>query len=340
MKTRYWILALLILLAAALFLLWPQAPRTASPGSPAPQTNTAAEAPASNQPGTSAAPTPATNPQPPAPAPVANPTTTEGRTELLKRALEGKNTPIDFYGRVVDQAGAPIIGVKITAVVRHWQATETSFSTSVRLEAETDANGNFHLAGATGDAFDIENFGKEGYLRSPKMAISYGPSTDPNNPAVLRMWKAAKNEPLTGARKVFGLDPGKTYTLDLVSGKKIEGEAAGDLRVLLERPAGVTSRDKYKWSFTIAAIGGGLLESNDEFMYLAPDSGYAPQLEMQFDPTDPAWTPIVKKRFFIRTRDGQVYGRVEAEIYSIYNVHSAINLSYTLNAAGSRNLQP
>jgi hypothetical protein len=82
-----------------------------------------------------------------------------------------------------------------------------------------------------------------------------------------------------------------------------------------------------------------LLQTEDEFMYLAPESGYTPQLEMQFHASDTSWAPMVKAQFFIRTRNGQAYGRVELEVNSIYNHKSAIEVNFSMNPAGSRNLE-
>ena len=41
---------------------------------------------------------------------------------------------------------------------------------------------------------------------------------------IIKMWKEGSKEPLVGGSHVFGIDSGKVYTLDLLTGKKIEGE--------------------------------------------------------------------------------------------------------------------
>jgi hypothetical protein len=90
----------------------------------------------------------------------------------------------------------------------------------------------------------------------------------------------------------------------------------------------------------LEGANGGLLETNEEFPYFAPETGYKPRFEMQLDAANPEWTPLVKKQFFIRSRGGQLYGRILIEVHAIYNVHSAVEVNYTLNPAGSRDLQP
>ena len=176
---------------------------------------------------------------------------------------------------------------------------------------------------------------------SPMASRFFNPSTGRfEKPTVFKMWKESSKEPLIKGNHVFGIDSGKTYTLDLEKGKKVTEEANGDLRVTVTRPSNAKRKEKYPWSFSIEAIHGGLLESDDDFMYLAPESGYKPKMEMQLDPTESGWAGSVRKRFFFRTRDGQSFGSAQVEVYSIYNTHSAIEINYSINPNGSRNLQP
>lgn len=146
--------------------------------------------------------------------------------------------------------------------------------------------------------------------------------------------------PLINGSHVFGMDSGKIYTLDLIQGKKFVGETSGDLRVSITRPNKVNSKDRYPWSYSIGAIDGGLIETEDEFTYSAPAAGYQPEISRKFEPTDADWNFDIHKRFYIRTRNGQVYGRIEVVFHSAYNVHSAIEINYALNPNSSRNLQP
>jgi hypothetical protein len=269
------------------------------------------------------------------------------KPEVFQQVIEQKNLPIDFYAQIVDQNGNPISGVKVEATIRQWFViSPTTFDTDahfIPMKKETDLGGRFEIRGVNGDIIEVESIQKDTYLLSPKTPHGFSPHTGSlERPTIIRMWKEGLKEQLVSGSHVFGIDSGKTYTLDLLNGKKIEGETEGDLRVLVTRPSDAKPRDKFPWSFSIEAIGGGLVEADpeDEFMYLAPESGYVPKVEAHFDPSDPTWVGIVKKRFFIRSRNSQVYGRAEVEVDSIYNVHSAIQINYAANPAGSRNLEP
>jgi hypothetical protein len=266
--------------------------------------------------------------------------------EQAKQEIESANLPIDFYGLVIDQNSNPIPGVEIKSGVRHWvmpdPTTELAGSTNILLTATTGVDGRFELSGATGDVFGIL-LRKDGYILSPKTPGGFAAGTSSyNTPVIFRMWRKGPEEQLISGRHVFGIDSGKIYTLNLITGKKIEGEAEGDLLVTITRPPNAKPRDKFPWSFSIQAIQGGFAQPdpNDEFMYIAPASGYQPTIAVQFDTNDLDWIGVVNKQFFFCSRNGQVYGRGDVEVRSIYNANSAIRISYTLNATGSRDLQP
>jgi hypothetical protein len=223
----------------------------------------------------------------------------ELRSLQIKQAIEGMNVPISFYGRVIDQESNGLPGV---ILVLHVMQPRVGIDFAIqknmpKFERTTDANGYFSVEGISGSDLDIESVGKKGYRLSPKteMGYRYGQSPvpfypDPNKPVIIKMWKELETkESLVTGSHVFGIDPGKIYTLDLMQGKKFEGQADGDLRVSITRPSVINSKDRYPWSYSIEAINGGLIETDDEFMYLAPEVGYEPNLARLFNPADSDW---------------------------------------------------
>lgn len=356
MKSRFWIFILVLALVALAILFWRHpvqpagniekihqaVPASASPTettniSPNAAPNAGASQISTNNVNISAA----TN-LPPA----------ELRNLQIKQAIEGMNVPISFYGRVIDQESNGLPGV---VIVLHIMQPRVGIDFAIpknmpKFERTTDANGYFSVEGISGSDLDIESVDKRGYRLSPKteMGYRYGQSPvpfypDPSKPVIIKMWKELETkESLVTGSHVFGIDSGKIYTLDLIQGKKFEGQANGDLRVSITRPIVINSKDRYPWSYSIEVISGGLVEASpdDEFMYLAPEAGYEPKLARVFDPADSDWNMEINKQFFIRTRDGRVYGRVQVSVYADYNVHSAIEVNYALNPNASRNLQP
>lgn len=274
--------------------------------------------------------------------------------EFVQTYNKYHNIPIEFYGKIIDQNSNPVVGVKINVTVRQQYAVSaierTSISKEIPMEATSERDGRFVIRGEKGDSLHIDSIQKEGYLLSPKTEniYPYVSSIEPFhpnslNPVIIKMWKElpVKEQLITG-NHVFGIDIGKTYTLDLIQGKKFAGEAVGDLQVAITRPTDAKPGDKYPWSVSIEAINGGLVQAppDDEFMYLAPESGYESKFEVELNPDDADWKKEINKRFFVCSRNGQVYGRIQVTVYAIYNVHSAIEVNYALNPNGSRNLQP
>jgi hypothetical protein len=278
---------------------------------------------------------------------------TNSRLEKLKQILEQKNIPITFYGRVLDQDGNGIAGVQIVLHVRQWHLDATADpwgNKFPKFERVTDSNGNFSLENTSGDSLSIESVSKEGYQLSPKAPNGFGYGSenvpdpihpDPQNPVIIRMWKLGESAKLISNRTLFGFQPdGRVYTLDLLADKKESGSANGDLRIQFQRQSVLKPKEIYPWSLDISAIDGGLVETTDEFEYVAPESGYQPQILFQTNSISPKAMPDVTKDYYFASRNGQVYGVISLQIFSDYNGQSAILVNSRINPNGSRNLQP
>ena len=271
--------------------------------------------------------------------------------ESYTKAILEKNVLINFWGRVVDQDNSPLAGVKIVFSIRQWKSSpmDPVASTQIKSETLSDTDGRFQLADALGDTVELETSEKEGYRFPPKAryVFSYGDSPErfnpnPNAPIVIRLWKTGEPAPLVSNKTLFGFIPdGRAYTLNLLTNKKLEGDnREGDLVIKLKRPEKILPREKYSWGFQISAVGGGIVEATDEFLFAAPDSGYQAEVSYQFSPDDPNWAATFEKTFYIRARDGAVYGVANLLIRSKYNNESAILIESHLNPTSSRNLQP
>jgi hypothetical protein len=274
----------------------------------------------------------------------------EHRNEVIEYYVRQSNVPIEFYGKVVDQNDRPLSGAKIKTRIRHWilAAPNTPGGRTKEHVLISDENGSFILTKENGDALTIAAIEKEGYELSKKAKRSYsykGTSEiftpDSDNPVVFKMWKQQGAEKLIKGDKFYGIIPdGRQYTLNLLYGQKIEGDSSkGDLKVTIERPAQITPRTPYDWSFTIEGINGGVIETADEFMYLAPESGYQPKYQFSMNSTHPKWSDKTKKQFYLSSRDRKFFGRMEVDVYSSYRDQAVFDVHYFLNTNGSRNLE-
>jgi hypothetical protein len=273
------------------------------------------------------------------------------RAEKMKIAVEAMNVPVVFYGKVVDQDNAPLAGVKVRVSVRNWHINATSNvdATFPEYEAVSGNDGCFQLDGGRGDSLNIELLDKATYEPEPKTRHTFGYTTstsdplrpDPNNPVVFRMWKADMKAQLVTGSKRFSLVPdGRTYTIDLLAGAINESATAeGDLHISIKRPESAAWGQRYDWTLEVQVINGGVVEEMDgtSSMFRAPTDGYADKWRLDVKASDESWSyGTGQKRFYIKSRSGQNYGRLELEVYAYYlqDKQGRLNLTWTLNPAG------
>lgn len=271
--------------------------------------------------------------------------------DRLREIAVMANKPIKFYGRVVDQNDAPIPGVKITLQIRAMK--EAGLGVIADLFEDTvvlsDASGRFSLVDSKGSVLTVKALEKTGYEPSKKSTnrsfrywdnenVRYKP--DAAEPEIFRMWKKGTQEPLLRGNKFYGIVPdGRMYTIDLLRHLKIEGDAIGDFRVAIHRPSEVQVGSKYGWKCIMVAIDGGLIESDAEQMYLAPETGYQQQYHIEMAVSHPDWEEKAKRQLYLRSRGGEVYARLEVEVYANYQDKAVFSVEYYANPSGSRNLE-
>lgn len=251
--------------------------------------------------------------------------------------------PISFFGKVVDQDDQPVEGAK---VVLQW--TDMSAKGTSNRTLFTDATGRFQLTGVSGKNLGVNQIFKEGYYLVTKgiqtgfeYAAFFEPiyhQPDVNDPVVFRLRKAGEiPSELIVRESLIGLPAnGAAQTIDLRTGNKI---AAGDVRLSVTR--GEPNEDRrYDWSIQIeGANGSGLIESEDEFMFEAPEEGYLPKYSYRFDADSPDWQSEVRKNYFVRSGNGANYARLEIKFMPRYQQNAAVRVRFFVNPTGSRNLE-
>ena len=81
------------------------------------------------------------------------------------------------------------------------------------------------------------------------------------------------------------------------------------------------------------------METDDEFMYLAPEAGYATEVGFQFKESDAEWTYRIRKKFFVQTHNGQHIARINVEVFAHYDNEAVFSVDYAVNTNGSRSLE-
>ena len=284
--------------------------------------------------------------------PTASTPTAKAKEQVMSEALATLNQqPIDFYGKVVDQNGAPVAGAKVSGGVM--VQTRWMNGTIGNHYTTSDAAGLFSFKGLAGrdisiwiekPGYQFENMKQQTLFKYS--LLSPEPERHKPNaeaPVTFTMWRNQGAEPLVSGNKFLGIKAdGTPFTVNLISGRKSEGRSAdGDLVVSIVQPAQITDGQKYDWSFTIEAIGGGLVEAADiQYLNEAPADGYNPQISQEVRAADREWSEVVRKTLFVKSRDGAQFARVTAEIHSNYQGAAVFSIHYLLNPKpGSRNLE-
>ena len=186
--------------------------------------------------------------------------------------------PINFYGEIVDESNAPVANASANFAWGDLSEIGMSHAT-----ATSDPNGLISLLNRQGKRLYV-NVTKEGYYSSGdsrNATFEYANPFDglfrpnPNQPVIFHLRKKGEGAKLIHGLKLFGskIDGSLSYC-DLVESKN--GHVpSGDLTVQFTR-SGKSANKKFDWTFKLGVLNGGLIESTDEFMFLAPEDGYQP----------------------------------------------------------------
>ena len=266
--------------------------------------------------------------------------------QMTKGLSEMNDVPINFYGKLEDQFGNPIVGAQITASERIYNGVQ---STVERFTTMSDGNGFFQIKGDKGESLGIMPK-KEGYVLATtstefKYSYMYSDhfSPDPNNPTVIKMWKLQGAEPLVEINQRYKF----RYTdspicFDLVAGKIVP--SGGDIKITINRsPGEVSERTLKDWSVQLDAVNGGFIETSvaeARVTYAAPEEGYQSSDNFVMSTTPPnKWFGGFDKMLFLESRNDQVYSKVDFSISINQNPDDNVSVEFhgVANTNGSRN---
>jgi hypothetical protein len=262
--------------------------------------------------------------------------------EAHQNSLNDWRTPIEFYGKVVDENTNPIAGAEIDFGCNDLSATGTS-----NYHSTSDGNGLFSIIGIAGKLLSV-NVSKEGYYNSKRdnnyftyagENVNFVP--DAQNPIFFHLRKKAQGESLIitdypGLAHIAQLHhDGTPVELDLLRGVETS-PTDGQLKLELWRDLSDKNAKIFDWKLQLSAPSGGLIETDEEFDFEAPQSGYQPSIVIDMPATNANWQGEVRSKYYIRLANGN-YGRIDFYLLSrngVFTVQSAINPD------GSQNLEP
>jgi hypothetical protein len=277
-----------------------------------------------------------------------------------RRGTPDANRDVVFYGRLVDQHGSGIPGVPIVGhLIYQGSPQRPGYLQSGRgrqtVSTTTDARGSFVIRGP-GESLDIEPLQLDGFTGEEpqwvKRSFAFrAESSDPhlgqspNDPFVYHFWRKGSTEKLI-IEWINSDVPrdGRPCTVDLLKRTSQLGGEGGDVRVAVTAPDPPgEGHTKFDWSFTIEAADGGLLETRDRFLFLAPEGGYRARYDYRVSKADPdgVWTNDLQRRFYLRSRKGSIYAALSVGVKPDFRDLKAarVHISYVANPAGSRNLE-
>jgi hypothetical protein len=251
--------------------------------------------------------------------------------------------PIVFYGKVVDENGKAVPEAKIAFM---W--TDMSAKGSSTTDTRSNSSGLFELSGVRGKLLQVRAT-KEGYYSSEDNPLGFEYAAffephyhqpDSNNPVVFRLRKAGEiSEDILVRETMMSINPNGTPSfIDLQTTRKANGSNAHiAIRINRSNP---NEQKRYTWSASIEGINkSGLIESTDEFMFEAPQSGYKEKYEYEYAENSQNWKSKMKKNYYVTGNEGKLFGRIEVEFIPRYQNTAAISVRFFMNSTGSRNLE-
>jgi hypothetical protein len=267
-------------------------------------------------------------------------------TQANSNAVEAQvltywQAPIEFHGKVVDENTNPVAGAKVCF---RWVEVPTPEGNRTAM-TESDTEGLFSLQGARGPDLAV-SVSKEGYYttRENHPPFKYGffanPdfSPDPKNPILFHLRKRGAPEPLVGLNRSYRIPrDGTPVSIDLTTGATATSETGNFTVRCWTNDQGKKSGEKYDWRCVLTVPGGGIVYTDEEFAFLAPEKDYRPSLEIAMPADRSDWNSQVDLNFYFRLADGH-YGRMTFSM--IAGGHHFCMVDSVLNPSGSRNLEP
>jgi len=253
--------------------------------------------------------------------------------------------PIDFYGKVIDENSNAISGASIgfrwdDLTAPDWTRTATTTS---------DADGLFSLHNKRGATLTV-SVSKDGYYSSRKDEDSFHYavandnrlySSDPYNPAIFHLRKKGQGEELIqedfppGFTQIWQLHhDGTPVELDLLNGSQ-NVKGSGQLKLELWRDLSDRNAKKFDWKLQISVLDGGIIPTDEEFPFLAPENGYQPSLVVDMPATNQVWLGELRTKYYLQLPNGN-YGRIDFHFLA-YN--GVFTVKSWVNPTGSRNLE-
>jgi len=238
-------------------------------------------------------------------------------------------TPIEFFGKVIDEQRQAVAGADIRF---EWVGTsEKNGGDGVgRRTMTSDANGFFVINGIEGKRLVI-SICKEGYYSERSWndgAFEYGgfwhkefiePKRD--EPVVFHLVKRPVAEPTLSVRQRSLPKPPMWETrIDFLAPTPAT-TTGGDIALKIARPPSPGYQNPFDWQLKIEGVSGAeILISEEEFMLRAPDEGYQNVITKEYKQA--MGNSIETVKFYVRNKVRNFYAAVTVEVTPYYPNHA------------------
>lgn len=260
----------------------------------------------------------------------------------LSAASDAMVMNVEFHGKVVDQFGSPVTGMKVTYEAGGSPYTKGSGIGSVM----TEEDGSFVIANVKAYLLNIWEFEKDnyeargrvsfrGFIQGGGDGIGSWDDYTKEKPYIFHASKIEKYARVKSEKgRLLTFDPsGTIYTVDFTGEDRVKwgGVREGDIRISV-------SRNDNDWQIKIDGVDGGIQETNEEYMNLAPESGYQETVTYSGGKEN---SFSVKKKLYFKSRGGKIYGALKLDMrpYAKFDGKDAgIDVDYAINLEGGREL--
>lgn len=269
---------------------------------------------------------------------------TKQRENEIRLGIQQANVPINFWGKVVDQDGNPLEGVKIT--YRVGKPRVMWDTNTVVKDVTTGANGSFYIEDK-GSGFSFKNFEKEGYRKTQGQRVSFTYSDnseryspDRTKPKIYTLIREEEIQGLISSTRQLLLNwDGVPVYYDLKKGRLGK---SGEIKITAKRGEvkGIGQTARYNWSFEMEILNGGILETTQEQAFLAPEEGYKSSWGYGFLASDSDWKHRKHGNtfLFLKLPNGN-YGRLKIRFSAEPGSKLSGRIYSYLNPTGGRLLE-
>ena len=281
----------------------------------------------------------------------------------------GRLPEIVFYGKVVDQHNQPVVGASV------WISGENAYLSAGGGKGfvYTDEEGYF-VVNTTGAALVLGSIrhpeiDKVVYYKVPdwhepsgieykntvrllsherkRASLNYNDYNGKGKAYEIRVWRMGQYEgavrgyasfhiPSNGAKSSFRFDATDNTLLLLDDTSKAQFDISCN-RSNMEH-----YQDFSDWSINITSVNGGIIETDDPYLNLAPVNGYESSLQIDMHKDTRDFRQRLFKRYYFEIENQQIYGSFTAALEPFSGPDEQlciIRLNYKINPTGLRGLE-